>query len=80
MWVAESSCSLSVYRIKYQNLLNIGGPEQLNRYSDLLRSGRSGRRIPAGARFSTPLQDRPKPPIECVLVLFPGGKAAGARR
>ena len=37
-------------------LLGICGPEWLSRYSDWLRAGRSGDRIPARAGFSPPVQ------------------------
>jgi hypothetical protein len=50
----------------------------VGRYSDWLRAGRSGDRIPVGARFFAHVQTGPP----CLLYngyrVFPGGKAAGA--
>jgi hypothetical protein len=43
-----------------QNLSFRGTPRLLIARSDLLRSGRSGNRVPMGARFSAPVQNGPR--------------------
>jgi hypothetical protein len=58
-----------------------GGTGYLSRYSDLLRTGRSGDRIPVGERFSTPVQTGSgahPASYKMGTESFPGGKAAGA--
>jgi hypothetical protein len=45
-------------------------------WPQLLRAGRSGDRIPVGARFSAPVQ----PPVQWISGLFLGGKEAGVGR
>ena len=52
-----------------------------NRYSDSLRAGRSGDRIPVGERFSAPVQADPGGPPSLLYKgyrVLSGGKAAGA--
>ena len=60
------------------------GSGWLSRYSDSLRAGRSGDRIPVGARFSYPCRPPLGPTQPPVLYngyrVFTGGKAAGAWR
>ena len=56
------------------------GPGLLSRYSDSLRAGRSGDRIPVGARFSAPVQTGPGAhPASCTMGTgyFPGVKRPG---
>jgi len=54
---------------------------QLSRYSDSPRTGRSGDRIPVGARFSAPVRTNPGG-LPSLLYngyrVIPGGEAAGA--
>ena len=40
-------------------IITLCGPRYLSRYSDSLRAGRSGDRIPVGARFSALVQTDP---------------------
>ena len=59
------------------------GPGQLSRYSDSLQCGRSGDRIPVGARFFRTRPERPWGPPSLLYNgyrVFPGGKSAGALR
>ena len=54
--------------------------ENLSRYSDSLRAGRSGYRIPVGVRFSAPVQTGPGAhPASCTMGTgsFPGLKRPG---
>jgi hypothetical protein len=58
-------------------------PGQLSRCSDSLRPGRSGDRIPVGARISAPVQTFPVGPPSFLYNeyrVFPGSKSAGAWR
>jgi hypothetical protein len=55
------------------------GPGQRSRYTDSLRAGRSGDRIPVGARFSAPVKTHPAY-CKIGMGLFPSGKEAGAWR
>ena len=61
----------------HQSLHSFKGPGKRSRYSDWLRAGRSGDRIPMGARFSAPIQTGPGAhPASCTMGTgsFPGGK------
>ena len=55
-------------------------PGELSRYSDLLRTARSGYRMPVGARFSAPVQTGPEAhPASYTMGTgsFPGVKRPG---
>jgi hypothetical protein len=57
-------------------------PRQRSRYSDWLRAGQSGERIPSGARVSAPVQIGPGAhPASCTIGTgsFPGVKRPGCR-
>ena len=63
------------FHIEYESTDTTG-----SRYSDSLRAGRSGDRIPVGARFSAPVQTCPGAhPASCTLRTgsFPGVKRPG---
>jgi hypothetical protein len=67
--------SISLFSVMYTE------PAWRSRYSDSLRAGRSGDRIPVGARFSAPIQTSSEAhPASCTMGTgsFPGVKAAGA--
>jgi len=65
------------YSVYSQLLSVLVWARQRSRYSDWLRAGRSGNRIPVGARFSVPVQTRPGfHPASCTMDTgsFPGVK------
>ena len=62
---------------KFTVIITLRGPRWLIQYSDSLRTGTSGDRIPVGARLPAPVQTGPKAhPTSCTMGT--GVKAAGA--
>jgi hypothetical protein len=67
----------------YSVIIVLREPGSLSRYSNSLRAGRCGDRIPVGAWFSAPVQTGPgahPASYKMGTGSFPGGKAAGAWR
>jgi hypothetical protein len=65
---------------RFTVIITLRGPRWLIRYSDSLRTGRSGDRIPVGARLPAPVQTGPRAhPASCTMGtgLFPGLKRPG---
>jgi hypothetical protein len=80
-WLASRRCQVGIPAHFTDKLMNsiteLGGPGYLSRCSNWLRAGRSGDRIPVGARFSAPVQTDPGThPASDTLGIgpFPGGK------
>jgi len=72
---------LEYVTILIKNVIVNCGPGSVVGIATELRSGRSGDRIPVGARFSAPVQTGPGAhPASCKMSTgsFPGVKAAGA--
>jgi hypothetical protein len=79
---------MAQFVLLYENVLKWGvfcptpGPGYLSRYSDPLRSGPSGDRIPVGGEIfpypSRPALEPTQPPLNNGYRVFPRGKAAGA--
>jgi len=73
----QSALLIILFNQLYCTHINLLWAGQLSRYSDWLRAGWSGDRIPMGVRFSAPLQTGPGAhPASCTMGTgsFPGVK------
>ena len=77
-WTVRLSYIQDAWCLKVKHVSTIARAGQLSRYNDWLRAGRSGDRIPLGARFSAPVQTGPGAhPASCTMGKgsFPGLKS-----
>jgi hypothetical protein len=79
IFFSSTFCNETFFLARYNS--NMFASSQFrSRYSDSLRAGRSGNRIPVGSRFSTPIQTGPGPHSASYTMgtgSFPGLKRPG---